>query len=494
MDRTANLPDWIGWRNAPWITACIAAFVFLASNVDLAPSLQWHDGQRLGQLLLLTVLLGLMLWPAHWRGVSDAWSCLQPWTRWAWSTAFLLGLASSVMAALPRWALLEWGLLWLLLIVMFSVAAQRRTYGGKFDGWLVVLFFATATAYAVSSAVIYLTMLLAGPSYGQAFNVLELYHGFSNVRFFGYLQTMLLPFLLLPALWWGTTPVRRILFWSVPIAWWMLVVGSGSRGTWVALLVGMVAVLLFAGQPGRQWMRWQLAALIGGGVCYGVFVLLVPQWLAQPAVYLHRSGEIMSLSLREVLWVEALHFSWHQPWLGIGLMHYAHTAARIAAHPHNAVLQWLAEWGVPAALLLTALCAMAGLVFAGYVRRVVQASTDTRVPVQVALLAALAGAAAQAMVDGILVMPVSQTLLVLLCGWAMGLYFEERGRTAYSGIIGRTALAAMTLTAAIVVAWGVTPEIGRIAEREVAYLAAYPPENPALPNLMPRFWTQGRIE
>jgi putative inorganic carbon (hco3(-)) transporter len=114
--------------------------------------------------------------------------------------------------------------------------------------------------------------------------------------------------------------------------------------------------------------------------------------------------------------------------------------------------------------------------------------------VQVALLAALAGAAAQSMVDGILVMPVSQTLLVLLCGWAIGLYFDERGRTAHGGIIGRTAMAAVTLIAAIVVAWGVTPEIGRIAEREEAYLAAYPPENPALPNLMPRFWTQGRIE
>ncbi len=493
MSRT-RLPDRTALRKLPWITVCLAAFVFLAPNVDLVPRLQWHDGQRLGQLFLLAALLGLMLRPSQWRGVTDAWSCLQPWTRWSWSAAFLLGLAASAAAALPRWALLEWGLHWLLLVVVFAVAAQRRTYEEKSDNWLVLLFFATAAAYAVSSAVIYLTMLLAGPSYEQAFNVLELYHGFSNVRFFGYLQTLLLPFLLLPAMWWGITPMRRMLLWSVPIVWWMLVVGSGSRGTWVALLVGMIAVLLFAGRPGRFWVRWQLAALVGGGVCYGLFVLLVPQWLAQPAVYLHRTGEIMSLSLREVLWTEALQFAWQQPWLGIGPMHYAQTASRIAAHPHNAVLQWLAEWGVPAALLLTGLCALAGLAFARHVRRVTQAENGKRVPVQVALLAALAGAAAQSMVDGILVMPVSQTLLALLCGWAMGLYFEERRCMVQAGAPGRRVMTVTALTAALVVAWGVAPEIGHIAEREQAYLAAHPPENPALPNLMPRFWTQGRIE
>ncbi len=489
----------IAWRNVPWIVLLLAAYVFFAANVDLVPRLQWHDGQRFGQLALLAMLLGLMLWPAYWRGTADVWSCLEPWKRYAWSAAFLMGLVSSILAALPRWALLEWGLQWLLLVVVFAVAAQRRLHGEKLDGWLVVLFFATATAYAVSSAVIYLTMLLAGPDYKQGFNTLELYHGFSNVRFFGYLQTILLPFLLLPAMWWGTTPARRMLLWSVPVAWWVLLIGSGSRGAWVALLVGAIAVLLLAGRAGRYWARWQLFALCCGGFCYGLFIWLLPQWLvfhpeAQPAAYLHRTGEIMSLSLREVLWSEALQFSWQQPWLGIGPMHYAHAGARVAAHPHNAVLQWMAEWGMPAALLLTGLCVMAGLAFARHVRRVARADGGTRVPVQVALLAGLAGAAAQSMVDGILVMPVSQTLLALLCGWAMGLYFEERRRIAHGGVIGRAVMALVTVTAAALVTWGVAPEIGRLAEREQAYLKAYPPENPALPNLMPRFWTQGRIE
>jgi hypothetical protein len=157
------------------------------------------------------------------------------------------------------------------------------------------------------------------------------------------------------------------------------------------------------------------------------------------------------------------------------------------------VLQWLAEWGVPATLLLVVVCAVAGLAFASHVRRAAADISHTGM-VRIALLAALAGAAAQSMVDGVLVMPVSQTLLALLCGWAIALYQAERGSgIASDGSVQRIVIWTTTAVAAVAVAWGVAPELGQLAAREQAYLAAYPPENPALPNLMPRFWTQGRI-
>lgn len=477
-------------RSAPWIVLPVAFYLFLAPNVDLVRELQWHDGQRLGQLVLLAVVLPLMLLPSHLLGIANVWASLQPWIRWAWAAVFALGLISSLLAALPRWALLEWGMSWLLLMLVLAIASQRLKKGAWLDRGLPLLFFATATAYLVSCTTLYLTMLIAGPTYGQGFNVLDLYHGFSNLRFFGYLQTMLLPFLLLPALWWGTTSARRWLLWTVPLGWWMLVIGSGSRGTWIALLVGAVAVSLFAGRPGRNWLRWQLVALTGGAACYLLFILWLPQWLAQPATYLHRAGDIMSLSLRETLWIESLQFFRDHPWLGLGPMHFAQAGARVAAHPHNAVLQWLAEWGLPATLLLTAICATAGLAFAVHVRRIVQADNEHPVQVRVPLLAALAGVAAQSMVDGVLVMPVSQILLALLVGWAVGLYFEKRCRAESCDVAICRAMAAVTAMAAVLVGLGVAPEISRIAERELTY----PPERPGVANLMPRFWAQGRIE
>ena len=472
---------------AAGIVLAVAAYVFLATNVDLVRELQWHDGQRLGQLVLLALVLPLMLMPARLRGIADVWAGLHSWVRRAWLAAFALGLMSSLLAALPRWALLEWGLMALLVLTAFAVAAQRRHAGSCIDQPLVLLIFATAAAYAVSSCVVYVTMLLAGPHYGLGFNVRELYPNFSNLRFFGHVQTMLLPFLMLPVLWWGTTRVRCLVLSTVPVIWWMLVVGSGTRGTWVALLTGAIAVSLYGKVIGRQWIKWQLVGLLAGCLCYALFVILVPKWLEQHVWLLHRSGEILTLSLRDVLWRDAINWALQHPLLGTGPMHYAYSAAAVGAHPHNAVLQWLAEWGMPATVLLTGVFAFAGLHFAAYVGRTVNHIAGREAQVRIALLAALSGAAAQAMVDGVLVMPVSQVLMVLLCGWAMGMYSPER--TGVPGIRLRAVIGVVALLAASMVAWGVNPEIGRLAERERAYLAKNPPDTV----LLPRFWTQGLI-
>lgn len=473
-------------RSLPWVVCAVAAFVFLAPNVDFAVDLAWHDGQRLAQLaLLLTALLALTL-PGAAAQAAAIWAGFSAAIRIALLSALGLGLVSSLAAPLPRWALLEWGQLWLLLMITMAIAAQCRQFAERLDRPLVVVFFATATAYAISSGAVYVVMLLIGPVYGQIFDVRELYVSFSNVRFFGHIQTMLLPFLLLPAMWWGRTRWQRILLWSVPVIWWMLAVGSGTRGTWVALLVGVMVVFFYGGQTGRKWIKWQFGGLLCGALCYGLFIETIPRLLDQPAWFLHRTGDIVSLSLREVLWTTALDFAARHPLLGVGPMHYAYFATRVAAHPHNAVLQWLAEWGIPAALLLTAVCAVAGLAFAGHVKRTVDQAGE-RGLVKLALLAALAGAAAQAMVDGVLVMPVSQTLLALLCGWAISIYFAAR--VVRCGRVQYVILIAVTLIAASVVVWGVAPEIGHLAEREKSYLASHPPDTP----LLPRFWVQGWI-
>lgn len=474
----------------PWALLAVAGFVFLAPNVDFAGQLAWHDGQRLAQLALLAVVLLALVAPDAARRAAGVWASLPRWIRIALLTAFALGFASSLVAPLPRWGLLDWGLLLLLLTLALCVAANRQAFGDRLDQPIVLLFFATATAYAVSVCTVYGTMLLAGPAYGQGFNVRELYTGFSNIRFFGHVQTMLLPFLLLPALWWGTTRARRVMLWSIPAIWWMLVVGSGTRGTWVALLVGIVAVAMYGGRIGRQWIKWQFAGLLCGLLCYAVFILLVPQLLEQPVSFLHRAEDIVSLSQREVLWATSIGFAAQHPLLGIGPMHYAYFATEVAAHPHNAVLQWLAEWGVSVALLFTAVAAAGGLAFARRVKRTVDDRNTRLGLVSVALLAALTGAAAQAMVDGIIVMPVSQTLLALLSGWAMGMHYFPHGAKAARCSRGEYALAAaFVMMAAAAVFFGAAPEIGHIAEREKAYLAAHPTDA----RLLPRFWAQGWI-
>lgn len=476
-------------RTLPWVLLAVAAYIFLASNVDFAANLQWHDGQRLGQLVLLAVLALGLLWPGAVLRLVDTWMLLSNWIRAALLAAFMLGFVSSLMAPLPRWALLEWGMLWLLLIMAMSVAAQRYRAGDRFDEGLVLLFYATALAYAVNSGMVYLAMLQVGPF----FNVRELYVSFSNVRFFGHIQTMLLPFLPLPAIWWGTTRVRLVLLSIVPVLWWMLAVASGTRGTWIALLIGIGVAAVFCGVVSRRWIKWQLGGFLGGVFCYGIFIWAVPQFLEQPTWFIHRSEDIVSLSSRELLWTGAMTFTAQHPLFGIGPMHFAYFSSVVGAHPHSVLLQWLAEWGIPAALLMTGVFAHAGLVFAGHVRQIPKSAENDREWTKIALLAALAGGAAQAMVDGVLIMPISQTLLALMCGWAIGMYFEKHRLAGRRHVLHYSCIVVITIIAAGVVVCGVMPEIGRLAEREQAYLAAHPPVDPSLPRLFPRFWTQGWI-
>jgi putative inorganic carbon (hco3(-)) transporter len=176
------------------------------------------------------------------------------------------------------------------------------------------------------------------------------------------------------------------------------------------------------------------------------------------------------------------------PLLGVGPMHFAYYANTVAAHPHNALLQLASEWGIPAALLFTAVFAAGGLSFAGYVKRVTTQADDHTALIAVALLAALTGAAAQSMVDGVLVMPVSQVTLALMCGWAVGVYFSGKATPAPCGTVEKTLCAGLILLAAGGVIYGVLPEIGHLEQREAAYLAAHPGVQ-----LLPRFWAQGWI-
>lgn len=466
----------------------MALYVFLAPNVDFAEKLALHDGQRLAQLLAIGLLILILPASRAKFAFNRVWVNLPYWSRWALGTVLALGMVSALLAPLPRWGLLEWGMSVLLLTTAFAAAGVRLEFGKQIDVVLVILFFGTALAYSVTTCGVYILMLLVGPLYGQGFDLRELYTSFSNIRFFGHVQTMLLPFLLLPAMYWGTTRLRRVLLWSVPAIWWMLAIGSGTRGTWVALSAGLIVALWIGSSCGRKWAIWQFGGFLVGLFCYAVFVLVIPQFFELPVSFIPRVGDIISLSSREVIWSSAWQFFTENPWLGVGPMHFAYVQNEVAAHPHNAVLQWLAEWGLPAGLLLTGLWATSGLALTNYIRRVADEGDYRARLFRVALLAGLTGASAQAMVDGVMVMPVSQMLLALLAGWAIGLMPHPEPVPTVS-VVERMLPGIVIALATIAVVFGVAPEIGNHSEMQKFYLEG----SSETVKYLPRFWTQGWI-
>lgn len=473
---------WAVLRETP-ATAVLWSFLLLALTLDPFGAPSWHDSHRLLQLLalLLIAVLSLRVVPDTEQRLNFSWS-----SGWMPAGAFALGLVSVLLSAWPRWALLEWSMTVALFMTAVIVATEFRRDPAASGRHTVAVFYAAALLYALKSLLAYLLMFSVGADYGMAFDVQELFPGFSNVRFFGHVQTLLLPFLVLPALWWAKSPLQRVAWMLVPAVWWMLVITSGTRGSWVAMAIGAATVCVFARGAVIPWLKLQLLGFAAGLLLYVLLVLGLPELLDKPALYLHRNADLVSLRGRELLWGLSADWIAIHPWLGLGPMHFAQRLTEIGAHPHNAVLQWMVEWGVPAALLLTAFLATAGLRFAAWVRSH-QAMDAAAATMPVALLAALTGAAAQAMVDGVLVMPISQLLLVLLAGWAWSLVVPQPAVTTDRSSAFRWVFAAVTAA----VMFCVAPEVQHLQQRLEAHEKVYP-QGPN-PRLLPRYWVHGWI-
>jgi putative inorganic carbon (HCO3(-)) transporter len=302
---------------------------------------------------------------------------------------------------------------------------------------------------------------------------------------------MLLPFLVLPVMVLQRPGWQRLLLWCVPVIWWVLAIGSSTRGTWVSLFIAAVVVLWFTGAAGKAWLRSQIIALIIALFCYALFIFAIPALFDVQTLLLHRGEDFESLSNRGALWRLAIGYMVDHPFLGIGPMHFAYWTREIAASPHNAVLLWLAEWGVPAAALMVFLWAWGGLAYAAFVKRQATAGlTDFTALFRTALPAALTGASAQSMVDGVFIALVSQTLFVLLAGWVLGsVQGVGVARNFTLTFASRAGFLFVLLASVFGVAQGVSNDIGRLAERQKAFLAIHGQEQP----LFPRFWAHGLI-
>jgi O-antigen ligase len=222
---------------------------------------------------------------------------------------------------------------------------------------------------------------------------------------------------------------------------------------------------------------------MAGALLFGVMFVWVPLWLDQGASVENRLSNLATLSGRHELW----RLAWMQiaahPWLGIGPMHFATIHNDFGAHPHNALLQLAAEWGIPATLGLV-LPAAAGLIvlLAGLRRPAISHNF-----LLVCLTASLLAAGVQSMVDGVIVVPYTQVWLVLIVGWALGVHFRDKVQIVAASRLIRLIVPTLSLGAFVALLNGVYPEILNRAEATKAFVDA---GNQLVP---PRYWAVGWI-
>ena len=455
--------------------------ILLAAVLDIWHiGLNWHDQQRLYQVFILIVVSSICIFSSPLSLPRNAFIALL--------VIFSLGLLSTLLAQYPLWAAKEWaryiGLLLLVLFVARVVQEQHATRTLLYVLATVSFFNAFQFLVAYISAII---------SDLYIFDADVLFNGFSNPRFLNQFQMLLMPMLAYLSLthWKNIGRYQRplaALFFSILIVHWCIAFTLGGRGLWLGLAVSHLAMLLFSPRFWRLLAIQAAAAVIGFVLFYSLFVFIPNLLELDPTL---RDSLRVGLSKRDVIWQQAWSLFLQNPVLGVGPMHFSAYPNGVAAHPHQVVLQWLAEWGLIATLLATSIASWGmwhGLQYlraksaiSNSAKAVAQANAQ---PLDAALWISIAGALVLAQVDGVFVMPYTETWLAILIGIALGRWSTHPQPMSFTQHLTVRLLA---LPVILVFGYLLLYEAPNIADDIQNHIETYHT------GYAPRFWSQGWI-
>jgi putative inorganic carbon (HCO3(-)) transporter len=448
--------------------ACWLIYLLIAPTAGFSWIDSWHNEQRAVQLALLaaSTLVASALLVSGLIAVS-------PWLL----GVVLVGCVSSALSPAPAAGLAEVGLFTMLGLAAAVAAAVARQHHTAVDRWLpvVALLIGAAHVSGIAVRVLAAYSVQAAPEFG----IFLL--GYSNPRFASALYVMLIPLIAVLGCARSQRTALRVLAMIVVAGLWTANIGLGTRGVWLATGLALPLGIICLGK--RQALR--LAAVIAAGAAVGwltylgIAALLTFGSTAAGglASAVPEGLQNTTLTAREVLWVQAFNAWLSHPLLGLGPMQLAANATYVGAHPHNWLLQLLAEWGaVGAALLLMWLYRTARAT-------AISAQAGPGNATSAAVWLALACALALGLVDGNLVMPVSQSAFALLFGVALGNAPSKQQRWKWRPLVaaGSIALSIHSLSFATTTYAGQAAETAEFRKRHAdAWLT-------------PRLWESGTL-
>lgn len=456
----------------------VALITFLPSFDFMPKSIVfYHDKQR----LLEVVLLGLVLLDGALIGQKNHISIpVNNKMHFAFYLLFAFTSVSVFFAKSPRHAVIEVSVFAGLAYLTFFVVRLYNENKEIFIKQLTYAIWASLLLYIVGFYVGYITACvfrtpLAWP---------KPFLGFSNIRSFNQYQLWTLGIICLPLLAFELkNNTRRILHIALA-GWLVLLFYSASRGVLVAWFLGMFVTTLVYRRLAWPFLRLQLISMITGFFGYVILFKVLPAFLSLELV----TGTILrdSINDRIGIWNEALVLVKSFPWFGVGPMHFAWYSTSVG-HPHNSVLQLAAEWGLPATLII--------LTVAGYGITCWQKqfnanklSSYSKLDNNLAIILffTIFTNAAYSLVDGVIVMPISQVLMFTMIGLTIGQYanlrLSEIKHDAFNNKKRiRHIFAAITLVALV---WSTLPELVRGLSGNVkGFSMGYVAEGP-------RFWRE----
>ncbi|MCQ4314059.1 O-antigen ligase family protein [Pseudomonas stutzeri] len=451
----------------------IAAFFLLVfSSTSLSYWLldySWLEQQRITQLLLVVAAsaalqLGYLRRPGAFAPPGNA-----------VLLAFILGLASALLSQHPQWALKEWAkYASSLALIIYLGHVLRQTAAQQLALFILLV---TSVLLAVQFLAFYLASFFTGT---RDVNPYLMYPGFDNPRFYGQFQILLIPILhgLSFQQGWNKKLFNQNVIYLALLWQWCIVWALAGRGVLLGLCIACMVTLLATGARYKALLLQVATFALAGAALYFLLFFCIPEWVGLARDI--PSGLRFDLSKRDVLWQGAWEMIQAHPFLGVGPLHYSAVWNHIGAHPHQATLQFLAEWGIPATLLFLF------SIMTGMLRGMNRIRNNTDVP-DAALWMALLASLTLAQVDGVFAMPYTEGWLAVIAGLALARWGIPASAAAIACSIRRGMFSILLLLAIAIIARILVVEVPLLHETSMKF---YEEHNIGSP---PRFWDQGWI-
>jgi O-antigen ligase len=413
--------------NVSTLTQALVSMTYIiliafSPSIRFIPYIEYHDCQRILQLLLLAfVLIDAMLLIFSKKNSIAINSNLKI------GLYFLLFLAavSSVKSIEPRQAAIELTIFISLCYLSLFIARAYREAPENFIKHLTYVFLASILLYMFSFYVGFFTALAVGKKLIWPLP----FYGFNNIRLFQQYQLWGLGLISLPLLAFELKKIMRIWLYVVIIAWWVLLFYAASRGVIMGWLLAMSVTAIVYRKAAWPFLMIQLVTAILGLTLYYLLFYLVPVWLSPESFGNDISSVIVSSTIfrnttydRLDLWKVAIVMIKNFPLFGVGPMHF-YFYNSFGTHPHNSVLQLAAEWGLPATfIVLTILGCSFNCWYKKFNTRKLQTANKLDSNLSVILFFTTIANGAYSLVEGVIVMPISQVLMFTMIGLMIGQY------------------------------------------------------------------------
>lgn len=320
------------------LLSILVAVLVLISFDTWLPNVGWFDQQRIVHVMYIAIA-SCMFFFKFKKNIPPFWLTL--------SVFFILGLLSAFLSRYTFFALKEWSLFFgfFLMIILFSQLVKNEKER------LFVTYGIAITAF-INSYIFFTNYFVSFITGIKIIDANVLFTGFSNPRFLNQFQGVALPiisYLLTINKKLKYNKATTVFLLTTLILQWCIAFTLGGRALWLGIGVSHL-FLIFIAKNYCRLIIYQAISLVCGFLLFWLMFYFIPEMLEIPVKI--TSSLRTNSSGRIELWIDAWHTFVNNPWLGVGPMHLASNWALNFPSPHQALLQFLSEWGLLATIFL----------------------------------------------------------------------------------------------------------------------------------------------